>query len=479
MKEIKCRKNDGKVQLALRLWILCVFFMAPTKDGLAPFFSTYLVASVGMDAGTAGLVWFIKEMAKLASQIPLGNLVDKTKHKRAILLLSISLLTFVPMTVIFTQNLTFIIFKSIIEGVATSGLEASRGPFTLGLSGGDENFDTIAKYAEAADHTGSLVAAILAGIVAYVMYPRVEFLFLVIGVMGCFAFFTIVFMPVHTNSNDRKSEIFNHDIARNSVSTKGKQDIETRNSELQEKGSIDEDKDNSSEENVDILPAISLRVLLSDRNLLYFTLAIFFYHFGNGAVMPLLGQILALGGGRAGIPYTSANIAIAQIVSVFSAYGMDYLVKKKGCRINIPILIGFGSIIPRVGSIIVLLLVWPNRYALIATQLFDGLGAGVNGLAIIQVTQLLTEGTGRYGFAVSVMRSAHFFGSSLSNLLSGYLITLIGFYEAGFGMLGVAAIISVMFVQKMKIPSRTSQIEQAEKTDTNALELTTGTKCGE
>ena len=86
----------------------------------------------------------------------------------------------------------------------------------------------------------------------------------------------------------------------------------------------------------------------------FFTLSVFFFHLGNAAVLPLLGQILALEEGRNGIPYTAALIAIAQITLMGGVYMFDFFTNR-GYTINVPIMIGFGALISRICCILVLL----------------------------------------------------------------------------------------------------------------------------
>jgi hypothetical protein len=57
-----------------------------------------------------------------------------------------------------------------------------------------------------------------------------------------------------------------------------------------------------------------LRVVLSNRPLLTFTLAITLFHFSNAAMLPLLGETLSKGDARTGPPFIAACIITAQLV---------------------------------------------------------------------------------------------------------------------------------------------------------------------
>ena len=59
--------------------------------------------------------------------------------------------------------------------------------------------------------------------------------------------------------------------------------------------------------------------VLSDRNIIVLLSTVFLFHFGNAAMLPLLSQMLAIGNGKAGIPFTAACIMISQAVMVPTA----------------------------------------------------------------------------------------------------------------------------------------------------------------
>ena len=192
-----------------------------------------------------------------------------------------------------------------------------------------------------------------------------------------------------------------------------------------------------------------LKVLFDDRNLTWFCIVVFFFHFGNAAVLPLLSQRLALDNSREGIPYTVVNIAIAQLFSVAGVKAMDFFTNRD-YRINVPILIGFSLLIPRILIIFLLLKYWPNSYALVATQVFDGIGAGINGLALMKVTKVLTYGSNRFGVAFALANLSEALGAAMSNLLSGYVVTVYG-YEEGFLFLLVPAVLSPILIFKVRV----------------------------
>mmetsp|Transcript_39192 Transcript_39192/g.47137 ORF Transcript_39192/g.47137 Transcript_39192/m.47137 type:complete len:574 (-) Transcript_39192:96-1817(-) len=461
------RENDTNVRRVIHLWSAYNFFIAPIRDGLNPFVSVYLVTVAGLSPGIAGLIWFIRDLSLMISQIPFGFLFDYTAKKKHVVFLCTTLCTFVPLAIIWSTNVPILIIKTILEGVASSGLQVSKGPFTLGISG-HEMFDVVSKNTEIAEHLGAFFASLGAGFVAYALFPNVELLFYVIAFFGLTACMCILLMPTRSTPDKDGSTfiIVDDDLARNSNNT----DVEnhdTKSSVKDHGKTTDEEFHNPSPSKQNVVKderAISTwKTISTDKNILLFAASIFLFHLGNAAILPLLGQAIALNSGRAGIPFTAANIVTAQVSSIVAAYAMDYFVNT-GVRINIPILIGFGSQALRIGIILILSYVWPNQYALVATQLLDGLGAGVNGLAILQVTKLLTSGTSKFGVVYSFI---HFFGScggALSNLLSGFIVEATS-YETGFIFLLCPIVVSLILINLLEVQADLKQF--AEEVDSN------------
>jgi len=416
----------------INLWLGFTFCTGAIKDVANPFFSVYLVAYGGFTPGLVGLIWFLKEMSQIVSQVPIGWLCDHSTNKKMWLILFATICGLTPLVVFFTLNVPVLIVTKIIEGIATTGLRVLKGPFTLGIAG-HGTFESVASKTEIADHSGSLVSAVGAALVAYFLYPNVVALFSVQAMFSLISVFCLAFMRKSkrlsaNNGGDLESvesSVINNEWARNSLVTK----------------QSDSDKNESS--------SGLLKIFSRDNNLAFFYIAVFLFHFGNAAVLPLLSQMLAIDSSREGISLTAANIVIAQLFSVAGVKMMDFFTNR-GYRINIPTFIGFGLLIPRILIIFLLLKYWPNQYALIATQVFDGIGAGTNGLALMKVTKELTYGYDCFGVAFALANLSEAFGAGMSNLCSGYVVTAIG-YEGGFLFLLVPGVLCPFFILIMKV----------------------------
>ena len=87
-----------------------------------------------------------------------------------------------------------IFLTKIVEGVASSFIGPCLAALTL-ASFGPDHFDAVMASNILWGHIGTSVAAVLAGLVAYLMYPDIKFCFLVIGVSALLAVFFSQYLP--------------------------------------------------------------------------------------------------------------------------------------------------------------------------------------------------------------------------------------------------------------------------------------------
>jgi len=448
----KAKKEKAQISLILRLLLCFNFMIAPVKDGLAPLVSVYLVAAKGWDAGRAGVIWFARDGSALLSQTFVGGFVDGSEHKRLLLILATFTAGLAASSIAFSQNFIFLIMKSIVEGVAICFIVPCKNSLALGLIG-PEKFDQVAKVNEVADHSGSFIFIVIAGVVSFCLYPNNVGVFYTIGAGALMACVSLMLMPLTLNisvdedNNTDSSLSSNHNEDDVDVEATAQDDDSSpsRRPGLAKTKSIIDQK---SSRNLVGDEAWSYSKIFKDKNIALFCTSIFFFHLGNGALLPLLSQILAIDSGRAGIPYTCTNIAITQMTSIFGAWGMGNALKKD-ISYKIPIILGYVIAVPiRCVFIVLLLKFWPNNYALMATQLFDGVGVGTFSLSVSVVTKALTKGTGRFSFTLGINNTAQMVGAALSNLIGGYIVNLAG-YTWGFICLAIMGSISVALASFM------------------------------
>ena len=173
--------------------------------------------------------------------------------------------------------------------------------------------------------------------------------------------------------------------------------------------------------------------------LLLLTTCLALFHLANAAMLPLVGQRLALAHAGYESAMMSACIVAAQLVMLPVALLCGAWADRLGRR---PILLVAFAILPLRG----LLYTLSDAPAwLIGVQLLDGIGAGVLGVMVPLVVADLTRGTGRYNFSLGGVAMASGVGAALSNAVAGAIVTSQG-YDTAFLALAVTAFAALLLL---------------------------------
>lgn len=171
-------------------FLLVSFALGQLGDGLNIFQGIYLVG-LGWNEGNVGLALSLMGLTALAVQPWAGDWVDKTTVDRRVFLVAASLVTaFSASAILFvhpgnTDHMLIFITK-IVEGVASCFIGPCLAALTLATFG-PHHFDAVMASNILWGHVGSVVAAVLAGLVSYAMYPNIKYCFLVIGASALIA----------------------------------------------------------------------------------------------------------------------------------------------------------------------------------------------------------------------------------------------------------------------------------------------------
>ncbi len=176
-----------------------------------------------------------------------------------------------------------------------------------------------------------------------------------------------------------------------------------------------------------------LSALLHNRRLLIFAAAMVTFHFANAAMLPLVGQVLALQNKEVGTAMMATCIAGAQLVMV----GVAYLVGSKADAWGRkPIFLVAFAVLTARGF---LYACSDNPYWLVGVQLLDGVGAGIFGALFPLVVRDVTQGTGRYNVSLAAIITAWGVGASLSNIVAGWVVLAAGYHMAFMSLGALAA----------------------------------------
>jgi MFS family permease len=368
------------------------FFLADVRDGLGPYLSIYLLLTHHWDQASIGFVMGVGGIAAIVAQTPVGALVDQTTAKRAIVIASAVTVTAGSLSMPLFPRFFAISFLQALTGVAGSVFAPALAAITLGIVG-TQSFSRRIGRNESFNHAGNATAGAITGGLAYFFGPTV--VFWVLAAVAALSVVATLRIP---------GAAIDHDVARGMDHTPGE-------AHPQPSG---------------------FTLLLNDRRLLIFTAAMVTFHLANAAMLPLVGQVLALRNTHVGTALMATCIVAAQVVMVPTAYLAGAKADSWGRK---PIfLVAFAVLMAR-GFLYTLS---DNSYWLVGVQVLDGVGAGFFGALFPLVVQDLTHGTGRFNVSLGAVTTAWGVGAALSNIVAGWIV-VVASYDVAFVSLGALA----------------------------------------
>jgi len=391
-------------------FLVVSFFLGQLGDGLNIFQGIYLVG-IGWNEGSVGLALSLMGLTALIVQPWAGDMIDKTTFDRRIFLVAASILTASSASAIMfvkegnTDHLLIFITK-IIEGVSSSFIAPCMAALTLATFG-PNHFDKIMASNILWGHIGSVVAAMLAGLVAYTFYPEIKLCFIVIGVSALIATFFVQYLPQGDLLMGRG---FQGSIAMN------------------EKGHLESIESNASTPVVNNLEKkpVSYWVIFSDVKTCIICSIGFFFHFANANVLLVLGELMGGERGegtRSAIPLTSGAIITAQVIMAIATLAGDRMTSLGIGRK--PLLMAGLASLPLRCALIILWKDSGNSW-LLSTQVLDGIGGGLFGLIHPYLVADISFGTGRFSVLMGLTASFFGLGATLSNFLGQVVVEKFG-----------------------------------------------------
>ena len=389
--------TDGVFQIRRPLDALN-FFLADVRDGLGPYLAVYLLTVQRWDEASIGLVMSVATLAGLLAQTPAGALIDATRAKRAVVASAALAVTLASLLLPWLPTFWPVALSQATAHAAAAVFAPAVAAITLGAVGHKAFASRIGRN-ESFNHAGNACAAAAAGVGAYVWGPVV--VFFVLAAMSVASLVSVLAVP---------ASAINHDLAR------GLHD-ETPARRAQSK-----DRDQPS----------GLKVLITCRPLLIFAACAVLFHFANAAMLPLVGEKLALQDKNLGTSLMSACIIAAQIVMV----PMAMLVGAKADAWGRKPLFLIGLLILPIRGMLYTLS--DDPYWLVGVQLLDGVGAGIYGAIFPIIVADLMRGTGRFNVAQGAIITAQGVGAALSTTVAGFVVVSLGYSAAFLTLAGIA-----------------------------------------
>jgi MFS family permease len=391
------RRDAGRLKRASTALDAANFFLADVRDGLGPYLAIYLLTEQKWDEARIGIVMSIATIAGIVAQTPAGALVDATKAKRLVMAAAAILVAAVSLLLPWFPGFWPVALSQGLAHAASVIIPPAIAAVSLGVVGHRAFTRRIGRN-ESFNHAGNATAAAIAGISAFLFGPSVVFYLL--AAMSLASVASVLAIP---------EDAIDHNLAR------GLHDAE--------QGADDgKRRDQPS----------GLVILLTCRPLLIFAVCVTLFHLANAAMLPLVGQKLALQDKNLGTSLMSACIVAAQIVMVPMAVLVGTRADAWGHkRFFLTALL----ILPLRG---ILYTLSDNPAWLVGVQLLDGIGAGIFGAIFPVIVADLMRNTGRFNIAQGIVITAQGIGAALSTTLAGIVVVRAG-YSAAFLTLGAIA----------------------------------------
>ena len=372
------------------------FFLADVRDGLGPYLAVYLLTEQQWDEARIGLVMSLATVAGIVAQTPAGALVDATRTKRLVMVAAAILVTAASLLLPIWPSFWPVAISQGVAHTAAVVFPPAIAAVSLGIVG-HRGFAARVGRNETFNHAGNAAAAAIAGVAAWRFGPSVVFDLL--AVMAVASLVSILCIPEST---------IDHDLALH--------DVEASQARDQPSG---------------------LSVLITCRPLFVFAICVALFHLSNAAMLPLVGQKLALQDKHFGTSLMSACIVAAQVVMVPFAMLVGARADRWGHK---RFFLAALFILPIRGALYTLS---DNALWLVGVQLLDGVGAGIFGAIFPVIVADLMRNTGRFNVAQGAVITAQSIGAALSTTLAGFVVVDAG-YSAAFLTLGTVAAVGAV-----------------------------------
>jgi predicted MFS family arabinose efflux permease len=381
------------------------FFLADVRDGLGPYLAIYLLTVQKWDEASIGIVMSIATAAGILAQTPAGGLIDATRAKRALMVVAAVAVTAASLLLPLFTNFFLVAASQATAHAAAAVFGPALAAISLGIVGHTAFTKRVGRN-ESFNHAGNAFAAVMAGATAYLWGPTVVFYLL--AAMSAASMASVLMIPGREIDNDLARGL--HDRL-----------VDDKNPDA------DDDKPSA------------LRVLITCKPLLIFAIAVVLFHLANAAMLPLVGQKLALQDNKLGTTFIAACIVAAQMVMVPMAMLVGARADQWGRK---PLFLAGFLILPLRGC---LYTVSDNQFWLLAVQTLDGVGAGIFGAIFPIIVADLMRGTGRFNVAQGAILTAQGIGAALSTTLAGIVVVHAGYSAAFLTLAGVAILGALVF----------------------------------
>lgn len=370
------------------------FFMADAQAGIGPFLGVFLLAH-GWESGAIGTVMTIGGVAGMLMTTPAGALVDATVHKRLYVVIPGICVILASAIILVSQQFWLVAASQVATAIAGAAIGPAITGITLGMVN-QRGFNRQNGRNQAFNHAGNVVGAALSGYLGWQFgFTAVFWLAAIFGVLSIICVWCI------------PAESIDHRVAR---------------------GMKQGDAAGA--------PVSGYQVLIECRPLLVLAAALALFHLGNGAMLPLYGLAVVDKTEADPAGFVAVTIVVAQAVMIVVSLLAMRLAETRGYWLVL--LISFIAL-PLRGLIAAHSM---STWGVYPVQALDGIGAGLQGVAVPGLVARILNGTGRINVGQGAVMTVQGLGASLSPALGGWIAQEMG-YGAAFLILGGFALGSI------------------------------------
>jgi predicted MFS family arabinose efflux permease len=370
------------------------FFMADMQSGIGPFVSVFLQER-GWASGLIGTAMTIGNVAGMLITTPIGGFIDESRNKRMWVVIPGICVVAASAIILVSQNFWAVTASQIAQSLASAAIVPAVTGITLGIVK-QKGFNVQNGRNQAFNHAGNMVGAALSGYLGW-QYGYIA-VFVLAAAFGAIAI-ACVLMIAPQSIDDRAS-----------------------------RGSKEDDPDS---------PPDALTILLKHKPLLVLALALAVFHLGNAAIVPLYGLAAVSDNQANGPSFVATTVVIAQGVMIATSLIAMKVASKRNYW---PVILVSFMFLPIRGVLAFFLTGW---WGVVPVQMLDGIGTGLQTVAVPGMVARSLNGTGRINLGQGVVTTVQGVGASFSPALGGWIAEWIGYGPTfvllgGFGLLSVA-----------------------------------------
>jgi MFS family permease len=370
------------------------FFMADMQAGIGPFLGVFLLAH-GWQSGLIGTVMTVGGVAGMVMTAPAGALIDATTLKRLYVVVPGICTVLASAVILLSQHFWLVAVSQVTTAIAGAAIGPAVSGITLGIVK-QAGFNRQNGINQAFNHAGNMVGAGLSGILGWIFgLPAVFWLAALFGVLSIIS---VLMIP---------ADAIDHAAARGMKHGKG--------------------GDNK---------ASGFQVLVECKPLLILAGSLLLFHLGNAAMLPLYGMAVVSDKHANPAGFVAITIVVAQAVMILASLVAMRLGEKKS--LWLVLLISFAAL-PIRGIVAAMFI---SQWGVYPVQILDGIGAGLQSVAVPSLVARILNGTGRINVGQGAVMMVQGMGASISPAIGGWIAQDLG-YSTMFLILGSFALGSV------------------------------------